>query len=409
MAGSRIDPLRVLIAGGGVAAAELLIALRACAGDRVDITLLCPDDELTYRPLSVTAPFGFGSAVRHPIERLAADFGAQRVKGSLSWVAPSAHTAFTDDGSLEYDVLVMATGARRTAAFEHVLTFRGYEDSEEMRELVRDAEQGRAADIAFVVPPHAGWSLPLYELALMTAHRARAAGHQPPRLTIVTPEERPLEVFGDTASAEVASMLAEQGIVFEGGAEPAVPEPGLVQLRPGGRALASDPVVALPRLTGPAIRGLPADDDGFLRTTPFGHVLGAHDVYAAGDGTSFPIKQGGVACQQADVVAEVIARRAGVDVTPSGHRPVLRGVLLTGNGPRWLRHSAPRNAPESSDASDGFLWWPPSKVAGEYLAPYLGEAVAGPGTGVQGRAVISTGRDGGGVQLVTVEQHGSPA
>jgi sulfide:quinone oxidoreductase len=396
--------LQVVVVGGGVAAAELVIALRTLARDAVGITLLCPEDELTYRPLSVRAPFERNGKYGHPVARLASDFGANRVKGSLAWVAPSAHRAFTPEGrTLSYDVLAVATGARREPAFPHALTFRGYEDSDEMRALLGDIEEGRASRIAFVATPGPGWSLPIYELALMTAHRA-AERSRSVSLTIVTPEERPLAMFGRTASDEVAKLIGDEGIVFEGMAFPDVPEAGRVVLEPGGRELSCDRVVALPRLRGPAIRGLPADEDGFLPTTPFGHVIGVKDVYAAGDGTSFPIKQGGVACQQADVVAQVIARRAGADVTPTGYRPTLRGVLLTGGHPRWLRHDAPRHGEETSDAADHFLWWPPSKVAGDFLAPYLGEAVAYGKPGVAGRAVISKGREGGRVELVTLPQ-----
>src|SRR5438105_2987747 len=207
-------PLNVLVVGGGVAAAELLIALRTIARDRVDITLLCPQDELTYRPLSVVAPFGHDGDLGQSIDRLASDFDARRVKGSLEWVAPSAHTAYTDKRArLHYDVLVVATGARREAAFQYGLTFRGFGESDEMRALVEDVEHGRASRVAFVVPPGAAWSLPIYELALMTADRASTRADA--ELTVVTPEERPLAIFGSTASDDVASMLDAAGIAFE--------------------------------------------------------------------------------------------------------------------------------------------------------------------------------------------------
>jgi sulfide:quinone oxidoreductase len=269
---------------------------------------------------------------------------------------------------------------------------------ERTTELVRGVESGEIASVAFVVPRGVTWPLPIYELALMSAERAPGA-----ELTVVSAEDRPLEIFGGTASDDVAAMIAEAGIAFEGGARPDVPDPGTVALG-GDRELRCDRVVALPRLRGPAILGLPADERGFLRTTSFGHVLGTKDVYAAGDGTSFPIKQGGVACQQADVVAQVVARRAGANVTPMGYRPTLRGVLLTGDRSRWLRHDAPRHGDETSEAASQHLWWPPSKVAGEFLAPYLGEGVAANGSGLAGRAVITTGRDGGRVEMLTLEQ-----
>ena len=399
-------PLQVLIAGGGIAAAEALIALRSLAGRRVAITLLSPGDELTYRPLSVAAPFGPGGARTRAVAELAHDFGATLVTGALGWVAPSAHVAYTADGrELRYDVLVVATGAQRVPAHEHALTFRGHEDVAAIEALCEDVRAGRARRIAFVVPTGVTWSLPLYELALMLAAEAGEGaeagdGREPDEgreLTFVTPEEAPLAVFGAEAGAEVGRLLESAGIGFVGGVEAAVPEPGVVRL--GARTLACDRVVALPRLTGTAVRGLPADDGGFLRVTPFGHVLGVKDVYAAGDGVAFPIKQGGVACQQADVVAQSIARRAGAAVTPTGYRPVLRGKLLTGARPRWLRHDPGRAV---SEASDHVLWWPPGKVAGHYLAPYLGEEGDSGAAPVKGRMVISTGRDRGEVRLLAV-------
>ena len=83
--------------------------------------------------------------------------------------------------------------------------------------------------------------------------------------------------------------------------------------------------------------GSSRDAQGFLPTDPFGQVDGEIDVWAAGDATSFPLKQGGIAAQQADAAAESIAARAGAELEPSPFRPVLRGLLLTGMSPRFLR------------------------------------------------------------------------
>jgi sulfide:quinone oxidoreductase len=100
-------------------------------------------------------------------------------------------------------------------------------------------------------------------------------------------------------------------------------------------------------------------------------VHGEQDVYAAGDATNSPIKQGGVATQQADAAAEAIAARAGADVEPQPFRPVLRGLLLTGATPRYMRAELSGGRGADSRVSDHALWWPPSKIAGKRLAPYL--------------------------------------
>ena len=56
-------PLRVLIAGGGVAALETVLALRALAGDRVKLELLAPDEEFVERPLAVLSGPTFAKEV----------------------------------------------------------------------------------------------------------------------------------------------------------------------------------------------------------------------------------------------------------------------------------------------------------------------------------------------------------
>jgi sulfide:quinone oxidoreductase len=98
-------------------------------------------------------------------------------------------------------------------------------------------------------------------------------------------------------------------------------------------------------------------------------------VFAAGDATSFPVKQGGLAAQQADAVAEMIATSAGVDIDPQPFRPILRGLLLTGGPPRYLQADISGRSGDDSTISGEALWWPPDKLAGRYLAPYLSSQV----------------------------------
>jgi sulfide:quinone oxidoreductase len=127
-------------------------------------------------------------------------------------------------------------------------------------------------------------------------------------------------------------------------------------------------------MRGREIKSLPHDEDGFLPIDNHGRVTGVNDVYAAGDGTNFPVKQGGIACQQADAVAEVIAKTAGASLEPRSFRPVLRGQLITGRESRFMRADLSGREGDIAHSSPETLWWPPSKVAGRYLAPYLHEA-----------------------------------
>src|SRR5262249_1207811 len=108
------------------------------------------------------------------------------------------------------------------------------------------------------------------------------------------------------------------------------------------------------------------DPHGFLVTDAHARVQSAPDVYAAGDITSFPIKQGGIACQQADAAAADIAARAGAPIEPQPFVPVLRGVLLTERSAHFMRREGKRDK-----VAGRALWWPPTKIAGRELAGYL--------------------------------------
>jgi sulfide:quinone oxidoreductase len=223
----------------------------------------------------------------------------------------------------------------------------------------------------------------------MLAERAYEMGAEL-EVAIVTPEAAPLAIFGPNASGEVARLLAEAGIVLHTDVQAESAGFGRLRLGPDGDILAVQRVVTLPRLEGPSIAGLPADPEGFLVTDPHGRVQGFPDVYAAGDLTSFPIKQGGIACQQADAVAESIAARAGVQLVPEPFHPVLRGMLLTERSARFMRH----------DAGDGqvagrALWWPPTKIAGRELSHHLGDIHARPRAadraGIEVEQLVSAG------------------
>jgi sulfide:quinone oxidoreductase len=377
---------RVVVAGGGVAGLETLLALRDLAGDRVALTLLTPEREFLYRPMSVAAPFARGRARRYDLADVARDVGADLVRGALERVDGARRVALTaDGGELPYDALVVAVGAGSEPAFARVQTWTPEADADVFGGLLADLEEGYSKRVAFVVPPGASWPLPAYELAMMTAWDARELGQDDVQVTLYTPEAAPLEAFGTSASRALRDDLDEARVQVETGAFVAASDGRLV-IEPGHRALEAQRVVALPVATGPSLSGLASDERGFLLCDRHGRVHGTEAVWAAGDATAFPVKQGGLAAQQADAVAESVAAAAGADVVPQPFRPVLRGVVLTGRGSAWIRRELDAGDGEGA-AERHALWWPPTKIAGRYLAPYLtardegGDAAAARPTG----------------------------
>jgi sulfide:quinone oxidoreductase len=362
---------RVVVAGGGVASTEALLALRDLAGDLVEIAVVAPESEFVYRPLSVVGPFDLGQPPRFDIGEIARDLGATHHQDAVVAVAPEQHLATTRNGDgISYDALVIATGADPQEAIPGALTYRGESDRDALRTLIAEFEyEGVGRTLMFAVPSGTTWPLPIYELALIAAARLRDAGN-PTKVKLVTPEAAPLEVFGRNASQTVAELLASRGVELRTSTHPVKFAHSTLEVVPQGRVPA-DRVVALPRLRGRAPIGVPVDDHGFIPVDPHGMVQGFDDVYAAGDVTAGSIKQGGIATQQADAVAAAIAARFGAPVEPKPFRPVLRGVLLTGDGARTMRSEVTGGRGEASEDSTEMLWWPDGKIVGRYISLYL--------------------------------------
>lgn len=365
MGGSR---RRVIVAGAGVAGLETALALRALAGDLLTVEVVAPEQEFTYRPMAVAEPFRVGEAHRAPLGPLVRAAGAHLRSGTLQRVDPERKVAVLEHGDeLPFDALVLALGTRAHEAVSGALTFRGPGDAADVAALLARATSGQLVRIVFALPAEATWPLPLYELALLTATYLDEHGTSGVEVTLVTPEARPLALFGPAASDATARLLEIAGVRLETATVPRAWKAGTLRLA-GGAETAADAVVALPRLEGPPIAGLPQDDDGFVATDALGRLAGLDDVYAAGDLTRLPIKQGGIATQQADAVASAIAADAGASVEPAPFKPVLRGLLLTGSAPRFLR------AEKGVSLVDAHpLWWPPGKIVGRHLSPFLAE------------------------------------
>lgn len=380
---SREAPFRILIAGGGVAAVEAMLALRPWTSRRrAEVELLTPATDLVHRPLSVAEPFGRGQPIRIPLARVVADCHATHRRAALASVRSERREALTVDGeALEYDALLLAIGARPSPALPGALSYRGLPDAAPFRRLLRRVRRGSSRRVLFTVPTSVAWALPLYELALLTAAMLREEGVEGVAIGVVTHEPAPLAAFGPSAGEAVAGILAEHGVELRTEAAPSAVVGGKLRLA-GGASIPADEVVALPELAVAPLPGVPQGPRGFIPTDRLMEVEGAPRVYAAGDATWFPIKQGGLAAQQAEVAAGAIATRFDRRAKADPFRPILRAALLTGSGPFYLR--AAIGDEDGATFSSTPLWWPPSKVAGHHLASYL----RGSGSAEQGTPLV---------------------
>ncbi|MGN6170724.1 MAG: NAD(P)/FAD-dependent oxidoreductase [Solirubrobacteraceae bacterium] len=364
---------RVVIAGGGFAALEAALAMRALAGERIELTLVSPEPVLHYRPAATTEAFSKTPARRYDLRMIAADLRAVYRRASLESVASQERSVHISSGArLHYDALILATGARATVAIPGALTFRDQRDLAALRQLVAELETGAVRRIAFVVPTGCSWPLPLYEFALLSATRAEQRGVDA-EITLVTPEPEPLALFGRQASGLVRDLLSERGVRFIGATA------GFRVLRAGllitfSGSIAAERFVAAPQLQSTRIAGVPGSWWGFVPTDICGRVEGLADVYAAGDITTFPIKQGGLAAQQADRIAHTIASGLGAPVKELRADHLLRARLLGGDRTLALRTELDAFGEPTSAALeyvDKNLPGGSPKVFGRYLTPYL--------------------------------------
>ena len=369
--------LRVLIAGGGVAALEAALALEALAGERVDVTLMTAASDYVVRAMTVREPFAYPNAQRYAIDAVVGPRVAH-LTDDLDFVDAEAKTVTTRGGrTVPYDVLLVACGAKPTIRFAHAITMDDRKLDALLHGMIQDIEGDYIRRVAFVAPERMGWPLPLYELALLTANRAWAMGIELETM-VVTPEDRPLELFGSAASHGMTELLRASGVQVYTSAYADVPQRREIVIHPGDRRLHVDRVVALPELFGPAIVGLPQDSYGFIPVDSLGLVPGAPGVYAAGDVTDFPIKHGGIAAQMAVTAARSIAATVCESVRPAPLDPILRGIVLTGTHPRYLSAHRVGGHAFDSEFSETPLWDPPSKVSTQFLSARLAAAARAP-------------------------------
>ena len=367
-------PLRIVVAGGGFAAAELVLALRALAEDRVEIELVTPTTELAFRPAATGTPFELTHVDRYDLATLVRQAGGRLRRDTLEAVAPRAKRLRLRSGAgMDYDALVLALGARARAAIPGAITFRDQRDTHLVAGLAEEVHASGGDRIVFAAPSGVSWTLPLYELALLTAAEVERL-QLGVETTLVTPELAPLEAFGPEVSHRIGELLEDRGVRRVTGVAHSAGRARLTLA--GGEAVRADRVVAVPRLVGRRVAGVPADWNGFVTTDPYGRVRDVPDVFAAGDMTQFRVKQGGLATQQADLIARVLAARAGAEVEIPPVRHILRTRLLVPEGPLYLRAELdgtgrPVPGSEAPQVSEEPLWWPPAKLFAHHLTPWM--------------------------------------
>ena len=191
------------------------------------------------------------------LPEIAAEFGTEFVRGTVTEVeAAQRRVGFADGSDLAFDTLIIALGARARAPFSDAITF-GLEGSgHAIRQMLERLRSGEGRSVAFVAPTMTGWLLPLYELALMTARELARSEVDGIELRMLTPEHRPLALFGGRVSHGIRRLMGTAGVEFVPASFAKVDGGDLTYAAIGQPS--SDYVVTLPLLSGPGVIGVPA-------------------------------------------------------------------------------------------------------------------------------------------------------
>jgi sulfide:quinone oxidoreductase len=359
------SPLRAIVYGGDLAALETALALRRLCGEACEATLVSPVRDLPVRTQAAGASPAESDArpARFDLGSLAAEHGLAFRSDAIVAVDDEAREARTITGNrIPFDALVVAFGARPRGAIPGVTTCWGAGDAGALDGLLDEMRLGSARRVAFAIPRGVRWTLPTYELALTTARRIRREGLPGDGLFLVTHESRAVELLGHDAERVVTRRLVDAGIELITDRDPVAFAEGALATAPDG-SVEVDCALSMAVVDGPRIAGLPRDSDGFLPVDGFGRVVGTERIWAAGEVTSFPVRQAGIAAQQALAVAASIAAEAGAAVESSPFRPSISGLI---------------RSPAQAGSSNGSttLWWPPEQLAGEHLSAHIGAKLA---------------------------------
>ena len=324
---------RVVILGGGFGGLEALFYLKHVLKDRAELKLVSDRPHFTFKPNTIYIPFG------EPPEKYEIDLikplrhqSIELMQTTVRDINPPASTVETENGPIDYDYLVVATGAKMRPEEvpglpEHGVTVWTPDNMLVLREriaqVVERAKEGKTSRVLFLVPPNNRCSGPLYEMVCMLdtyLNRQGCRGNV--ELAFATKENAFIEAFGPRLNTVVAEEFAERKIAGHLGY--VVKEVGAKRVSfENGTELEYDLLVSFPPYAAAChYPALPIDDRGFVsvdRSTR--RVESLERVYTVGDAGNFPIKQAFLALLQADAAAdhigaEILGRKAEVDFEP---------------------------------------------------------------------------------------------
>ncbi len=312
---------KILVLGGGFGGLETSFYLRMYLSDQVKVTLVSDRDCFIFRPNSIYVPFGLDPeklkiGLQKPLKRK----NITLVKAKVQEINVAGKIVHADGLKLPYDFLVIATGAEVRpeevpGLKENAHNIWTTDDMLKLRasfENLRErARAGRQQKVLFLIPPNNKCSGPLYEMVFMLETWLHRNGvRKQVDITWTTFEETYIQVFGPRLHEIVVQEFEQRGVIgYNKYTVEKVDKNEVVYHN--GQHLPFDLLISFPPYVASTLfSSLPVDDRGFITTNLTTRQVADHsEIYAVGDASDFPVKQGFLAFTQSDAAAEHLAAK----------------------------------------------------------------------------------------------------
>ena len=334
-------PARVVVLGGGVGGTLAANLIAKDLGRETKVTVVDPSGMHVYQPGFLYLAMGEAngrwlSRDERTLLRGDVDLAIERAVR----IDPDAGTVeLARGGSLAWDYLVIATGARLVpdeipGLGAGAFGFYSLEDAERLREELRGFRGGRVrigvAGIPYKCPP-----APVEFAFMLDGFLRRRGLRERSEITLLSPLNRAFTI--ESASKLIQPIMERRGIALETffNVEAIDPSAGIVSSIEGDKS-EYDLLVLVPPHRGQELidRSGLGDPGGWIPTDRYTLQVEGHErIYAIGDATNLPIsKSGSTAHFEAPVVASRIASLVRGTAPRSNYGGRVMCFLETGDG-----------------------------------------------------------------------------
>jgi len=288
---------QIVIIGAGFAGLTAIKTLRK-QGNRDSITLISPHPKLFYYPSLIWVPAGLRSEadLTIPLDNF---FQRQQVRyyqGTVTGLAPNAQQVQTDNGTVPFDHLIIATGSRfikKLPGIEHAcIPCEGYATTKAYSDRLAAMEGGTLA-FGFASNPKEPVAMrggPVFEFVFGIDTLLRKQKRRDKfELVFFSPAPQPGKRLGASAVKAILGQMEKCDIRTHLGHKMKGFSADAVHTEGGD--IQSDLTLFMPGMTGPAWAansGLPLSEGGFIKGDAQCQVPGFKNIYVAGDVANIP-------------------------------------------------------------------------------------------------------------------------